>query len=113
METTAACTAIIAASILLLDDIDNEEQDPIRTKWVNDWVKKRETMGCYTQLMQELRFESPVLFRNFLRMSTTEFDFLESLVAPLISKKVSCYKSKQPLSDVPFLYLTLPYSKIG
>lgn len=37
--------------------------------------------------MKELRDEDPKLYTNFVRMASDDFDFLLSLVSPLISKQ--------------------------
>uniref|UniRef100_A0A336LXM2 CSON004584 protein n=1 Tax=Culicoides sonorensis TaxID=179676 RepID=A0A336LXM2_CULSO len=101
---------VFAASFLLLNEEESEET-PARTKWVADWVKKRKEFGCYQNLMAELRLESPILFKNFIRMSGETFDLLEQLVSPIISKKIT--PMREPISAGERLALTLRYLATG
>lgn len=90
MNVNNCVACIFASSYLLLED-ENEEQpkkrkvENIHSVWVRDWVKKRETEGCYVKLLKELSNE-PKLFKNFLRMTENDFDFLLDLVTPCIEK---------------------------
>lgn len=54
----------------------NKKNRKKREIWVNEWVRRRSTEGCCAKLLQELRSETPALYRNFLRMSATDFDLL-------------------------------------
>lgn len=91
---------LYAASYLLLE----EDSTRGRKKWVSEWVQKRNDLGCYATLMRELRCETPNLYRNFVRMSGEDFDFLERLVLPIIAKKV---KHRIQHSDINLIYVMI------
>lgn len=58
-----------------------------RSVWIHNWVKRRQELGCYAQLLQEIKDEVPYLYRNFLRMHIDDFNNLLLLVSPLIRKQ--------------------------
>uniref|UniRef100_A0A336MP40 CSON001967 protein n=1 Tax=Culicoides sonorensis TaxID=179676 RepID=A0A336MP40_CULSO len=103
---------IFAATYLLLDQVEEQEKKSSkRTKWVSEWIKKRNQFGCYENLMNELRLESPNLFRNFLRMSAEDYEFLLNRVSPIIQKQVTIMRS--PISAGERLAVTLRYLATG
>uniref|UniRef100_A0A336KVR8 CSON015547 protein n=1 Tax=Culicoides sonorensis TaxID=179676 RepID=A0A336KVR8_CULSO len=101
---------IFAASLLIFDESD-EKGRVERSKWVADWLKKRNSLGCYATLVPELRAESPELYKNFVRMSAEDFDHLERLVEPLIAKKITYMR--EPISTGERLAVTLRYLATG
>ena len=58
-----------------------------RKQWVREWIKTCEMYGAYHHLMKELRILDTSSYRNFVRMSSSNFEELLSMVAPLISRK--------------------------
>lgn len=77
------CVAyIFAASYLLLEEEPSARK--LRSVWMRDWVKKRHTDGSYAKLLGELREHQPKLYKNFLRPSPNEIDFLLDLVTWLM-----------------------------
>lgn len=99
---------VMGAAYLLLEE---DEPEIIRSVWVQEWVKKRETEGCYAKLLQELRANNPNLFRNFVRMSAEDFDFLLELVTPHIQKQDTAMRKAIPPGER--LALTLRYLATG
>lgn len=60
---------VIAAMALLLGELLLRDEKNPRSMWVSDFVRKRDTLGFYKVLMDELSDGDPKRFRNFLRMS--------------------------------------------
>lgn len=80
----------IAAAVLVLllkrkYQKKNKSNKPRRT-WVRNWIARRPMLGAYSQLLSELRSEDPKQFKNFLRMSEKDFNFLLNLVHHKIEK---------------------------
>ena len=48
--------------------------------WVKSWIRQREKLGASTQLLVELAAEYSDSYRNHLRMSEAQLDFLLKLV---------------------------------
>lgn len=109
MNSEASIAAVFAASHLLLDEENKKRR--IRKVWVRDWIQKRSTDGCYNKLLKELRSGQPKLFRNFVRMSANDFDFLLDLVRPLIEKKNTRMRQSIPAGER--LALALRYLATG
>ncbi|XP_058830369.1 putative nuclease HARBI1 [Topomyia yanbarensis] len=94
-QSQAAAVVLLGASFLVLDEDKNRFHEerrrrrrPIhrRSVWVHEWIKDRETEGCYHKLMRQLRGNNTQLYKTFVRMSAEDFDHLLELTAPLIRK---------------------------
>ena len=48
--------------------------------WVRKWLLRRETEGCCAKLLNELRFETPNLYKNFVRMSSEDLNYLANFL---------------------------------
>lgn len=82
-----------------------------RTKWVRDWVFRRNESGCYLNLLKELEIEDRNSFKNFMRMSSEDFNYLLNMVAPKITKEDTCMRKAIPAGEK--LALTLRYLATG
>ncbi|CAH2019384.1 unnamed protein product [Acanthoscelides obtectus] len=58
-----------------------------RSIWVKDWIKRRAHLGAYNQLLTELKNEDPECFKNFLRMSHDDFQYLCNKISPAIKEQ--------------------------
>lgn len=106
--------ATLAAYVLESSDDDDFDDGPMqrtRSVWTKQWVALREKEGFYAKLMVELRSEEPELYRNFLRMSSAQFDNLVELVKPHIEK--SDTNMRMSISAGERLALTLRYLATG
>jgi hypothetical protein len=54
--------------------------------WVKPWIGRREQLGASTQILVELAAEDSDSYRNHLRMSEAQLDFLLQKVSPLVQK---------------------------
>ena len=79
--------------------------------WVRPWILRREELGCYDQLMVELRLEDPKAFHNFMRMTPDMFDELLARVGPRITKETT--NMREPLSPGLKLAVTLRHLATG
>jgi len=61
-----------------------------RRFWVHDVLRRRDDMGEYTRLVQELRLGSDS-FHRYFRMSTEQFDYVLGLVGPHIPRLPTVY----------------------
>lgn len=126
MGTTSGEEELVAISLLLTssyylllssDDEDNDNNQPPRVPrsvWVRDWLKKRETDGAYAKLLQEFRNggeSGEKLFRDFTRLSPTDFDYLLQLVTPQIEKQDTQFRRAIPAGER--LALALHYLATG
>ena len=68
-------------------------------------------MGAYHQLLQELRVNDAMNYRNFLRMDAATFDELLHLVTPLIRCQDTVMRQAIPPGER--LALTLRYLATG
>lgn len=111
MNTYPSIAYILGASYLLFEDDEKPKNEKKSREWVRDWVEKRSTEGCYVKLLQELRENQPKLYKNFVRMSAADFDFLLGLVGPLIQKKDTVMRKSIPVGER--LALTLRFLATG
>lgn len=68
-----------ASSLIILQEKEHLAKKKER-QWVRSWIRRRKVEGCCSKLLKELRSETPNLYKNFLRMNATDFDYLVSLV---------------------------------
>jgi hypothetical protein len=68
-----------------------------RRFWVRPWVLRREELGSYSTLMEELRLEDVSGFINFMRVEPQMFQELLARVGERITKKdTSFHKALEP-----------------
>jgi len=65
-------------------------QTPPRRFWVHDVLRRRDDLGKYARLVQELRLGSDS-FHRYFRMSTEQFDYVLGLVGPHILRLPTVY----------------------
>lgn len=107
----ALFATVMGAAYLLLDENEPQKRVSHRTVWVHEWVRKRQTEGCYAKLLNELRNDHPNLYRNFVRMTADDFDYLLQLVTPYIQKQDTHMRKAIPPGER--LALTLRYLATG
>ncbi|KAK4883383.1 hypothetical protein RN001_006702 [Aquatica leii] len=79
----------------------------IKRIWVRQWIRNREHSGIDNNLLQELRVGDEVFYKNFLRMSAADFDYLLAKVTPFIARKDT--HMRQAITPTERLTLTLRY----
>lgn len=113
-QRKAVAIAAIAAAAYVLDSSSDDEDElpPKRNRiWMKNWVGRRDQEGCYAKLLVELRAEEPNLYRNFVRMTSEQFDHLLCLVTPYIQKQDT--NMRKSISAGERLMLTLRYLATG
>ncbi|KAJ8915430.1 hypothetical protein NQ315_003191 [Exocentrus adspersus] len=73
----------VAAAAVEKDDVQLQK----KRVWVREWIRKRNRCGFVHNLLQELRLGDAKVYKNFLRMSTNDFDYLLEKVTPLIKRQ--------------------------
>lgn len=110
-----AAVAILAAHMLENADEDDRDDREVETKkkriWVKKWLHHRHAQGFCAKLLVQLRDEEPALYRNFVRMTSEQFDYLLGLVKPHIQKMDTIMRTSISASDR--LVLTLRYLATG
>ena len=83
-----------------------------RSVWVKPWawLQRRNKLGVYHTLLQELRIEAEDEYKKFLRMSPEVFDELLTLVKPEIEKETT--KLWDPTLSFHIFPLELSYLQI-
>jgi hypothetical protein len=79
--------------------------------WVKPWIRQREQLGASTQLLVELAAEDSDSYRNHLRISESQVDFLLQKVSPLIQKTDTFLRPVLPAKLK--LLITLHYLATG
>ena len=105
------CKAAACLAVILLYRRKRRKQRTKRKIWVREWIQKREESGVVANLLQELRLGDETFYRNFLRMSVTDFDYLLNKVSPLITKQDTLMR--RAITPTERLIVTLRYLATG
>lgn len=103
--------AAFAGQIYSDESIHRGRERKQKEWWVRDWIRRREERGCYMTLLKELETEDPNAYRNFVRLSNADFNYLLNLVAPLITKEDTVMRKAIPAGEK--LCVTLRYLATG
>lgn len=105
--------AAAAAIVLLLLDEEKERKKVKRQRkmWVRKWIESRTEEGYFVKLMVELRNKDETMYKNFLKITPTDFDFLVKKVKPLIQKQSTVMR--ESISPAERLALSLSFLASG
>lgn len=78
---------------------------------MKEWFKRRDKLGFGETLFHELREEDENCYKNFVRMTPEDFDYLLEKVTPFIQKCDTNYR--KAISPTIRLCLTLRYLAAG
>ncbi|XP_031327745.1 uncharacterized protein LOC116158996 [Photinus pyralis] len=67
--------------------------------WVKPWIERRAKHGACSTLIAELHIEDAQQFRNFVRMSAVQVQFLINLIGPQIVKQDTIMRSAIPVYE--------------
>ena len=68
-----------------------------RSVWIREWIRRRSQFGVYEQLLEELRLEDVVSFKNFLRVDPVMFRELVDKLTPRLRKKDTWFRKAHPV----------------
>ena len=106
---------ILAAIVLLLRHRrrrrNREESERVRNAWVRQIFAKREQLGEFHTLVQEMRTTDRESFFRYLRMSPERYFQLLEMVEPLIRRRDTNFR--KAISADERLTLTLRYLASG
>ncbi|XP_053968234.1 uncharacterized protein LOC128869671 isoform X3 [Anastrepha ludens] len=82
-----------------------------KRQWIKEWRKNRCDRGSFAFLNKELLVHDEQSYRNFLRVSKSQFDYLLSLIANEIQRSDSTMRAAIPAAEK--LALTLRFLSTG
>jgi len=102
----AAMLAGKSAAFIVFKNVKKKCEKYRRSIWVKDYLKSRNS-----RIMRDLEFNEDVLFKNFTRMSKTNFYTLLGIVEPMITKQNTRFRESVPAEMK--LAITLRYLATG
>uniref|UniRef100_A0A8D9EFH2 Uncharacterized protein n=1 Tax=Cacopsylla melanoneura TaxID=428564 RepID=A0A8D9EFH2_9HEMI len=96
---------LISAAYIVLQKFKKEKRN--RRIWIRDYLNKRETLKS---ISNELVLDS-FLFKNFSRMSKSDFEYLIQKIGPNIKKQDTVMRRAIPLTTR--ILITLRYLATG
>jgi hypothetical protein len=94
-----------------IEEVRDTRRRKQKQVWVRPWLSRRIEYGQYSKLLEELRLEDELAFRNFLRMDPRMFNELLQKVEHRISKMDTGYR--KALEPGLKLAVTLRYLASG
>ena len=79
--------------------------------WCKDWLQRRQHLGSHATILRELKNESDLDFKNYMRMDPNTFYNLLSKLEPTIRKQDT--NMRQSISAEARLHATLLYLSTG
>ena len=104
VDQERAAAAVIIGVLLKRRKTEHRKKCSV---WVKPWLQRRNKLGVYHTLLQELRIEAEDEYKKFLRMSPEVFDKLLTLVKPEIEKETT--KLRDPIPSALELAATIRY----
>jgi hypothetical protein len=102
----AAVLTGISAAFIVLKNARKKREKYQRSLWVKDYIKSRNS-----RIIRDLELNENVLFKNFTRMSKTNFYTLLGIVEPKITKQNTRFRESVPAEMK--LAITLRYLATG
>lgn len=99
--------AIIIAHTLL----KKRKQKRKKTCWIKPWIQRRCELGACSTLTKELKIEDAQQFRNFVRMSAVQVQFIIDSIGPVIVKMDT--KLRKAISVYERVMVTLRFLASG
>lgn len=99
------------AAIVILYLLKKKNQKVRKSCWIKPWIQRRKIYGACSSLTVELEIEDAQQFRNFVRMSAVQVQFLINLVGPKIEKQNT--KMRQAISVYERVMVTLRFLASG
>ena len=100
-----------ATLVVLCELLDSDDEKPTRGKTRN-WIKRREERGYFSNIVQELKIEDRLGFKDMFRVDVTDFEYVLSVIAPLITPK-KIIGGHKPISPEERLTLAIRYLATG
>ena len=86
MKMTVKKSTLRALVVLELIDSDEEkEEGSNKRSKTRNWIKEREELGYYTNIVQEVRMEDTDGFKELMRMDLKHFKEILNLAEPDIT----------------------------
>ena len=104
-------SAELATLLLLNELLDSDDEKPTRGP-TRDWVKRRREKGYFNNIVKELRLEDRVGFREMFRMDVSDFENVLAKISDLIEPKERL-GGTEPIKSDERLGLTLRFLATG
>ena len=67
-----------------------------RSCWTKEWLKRRSSLGASSTLLREISIEDEGAYKNYLRLTTKQFQWLLQEVEPFIQRQSTPLRSSVP-----------------
>ena len=75
-------------ALVMVELLDSEEEEETKGRgMMRSWLKKREELGSFTNILQELQVEDIEGFKEMMRMDFKHFNKILNLIAPDITSQ--------------------------
>jgi len=112
VESCAVLSAFFATILAKkMERLQDTRKRKKRRVWVREWIQRRNMLGASNLVSMELKSNFPEDFRNLLRMTECQFEYLLLRVTNIISK--SDTNMRQAINAKTKLEVTLRYLATG
>ena len=97
MMTLVALSALLLGYRIKLREGRKKKRRKQRTVWVKPWRSRRDELGAYNALINEMAMTDREDYRRFMRMHTETFTELIEKLRPYITKRTTIMQKKNLL----------------
>ena len=71
----------VGKALVMVELLDSEEEETKGLGMTRSWLKKKEELDCFTNIVRELQLEDTEGFKEMMRMDLKQFNKILNLVA--------------------------------
>ena len=80
---------IFGDGLMMVELLDSEKgEETKRRRMTISWLKKREELGYFTEIVRELQLKDTEGFKEMMRMDFRHFNEILNLIAPDITQQI-------------------------
>ena len=100
-------------ALVMVELLDSEEEEETKGRGMTSrWLKKREDLGYFTDIVRELQLEDTEGFKEMMRMDFKHFNEILNLIAPDIMPQ-EIIGGNKVISNAVYLTVTLRFLATG
>ncbi|KAJ8878908.1 hypothetical protein PR048_019511 [Dryococelus australis] len=99
MSPTRKQKAAAALIVMILEKKRLKRRNIKQSYWVKEWIKRQNKLGACNKLLHELTMEDVAQFRNFIRMTAEDIEYLIQKLGATLTKQDTIMRNAIRVKD--------------